>query len=60
MPSLTYKLTSTAIHSIQSILKVQNKPSFNVYFENLFNVNEIGWGAVKMLTHLNRYNFRFF
>ena len=34
------KLTSTEIYYIL-ILKVQNKPSSNIYFHNLFNGNDI-------------------
>ena len=34
------KLTSTKIYSVW-ILKVQNKPSSKIYFENLFNYDEL-------------------
>ena len=34
------KLTSTEIYSILT-LKVQNKPSSNIYFENLFKYHDI-------------------
>ena len=49
------KLTSTEIHSIL-ILKVQNKPSSNIYFENIFNYNDIYWEAIYMLPHLVTHN----
>ena len=31
------------------ILKIQNKPSSNIYFENLFNYDDADWTAVYML-----------
>ena len=34
------------------ILKVQNKHSYNIYFENLFNDNDIDWAAIYMQPHL--------
>ena len=34
------KLISTEIYSIMT-LKVQNEPSSNIYFENLFNYHDI-------------------
>ena len=49
------KLTSTEICFIL-ILKVQNKPSSNIYFENLFNYNDIDWTAIYMLPHLVTHN----
>ena len=42
------KLTLTKIYSIL-ILKVQNKPLSNIYFETFFNDNYIDWAAVCML-----------
>ena len=39
------KLTSAEIYSILT-LKVQNKPSSNIYFENLFNYHDIDWTAI--------------
>ena len=48
-------LTSTKIYSIL-ILKVQNKPSSNFYFENLFNGNDIEWAKMYMLPSLAKYN----
>ena len=44
------KLTSSEIYSIL-ILKVQNKPSSNIYFENLFNDYNIDWTAIYMLLY---------
>ena len=38
------------------ILKVQNKPSSNIYFENLFNDYNIDWIAIYMLPRLVTYN----
>ena len=32
--------------------KVKNKPSSNIYFENLFNYHDIDWTAVYMLPRL--------
>ena len=49
------KLASTEIYSI-FISKVQNKPSSNIYFENLFDNYSIDWAAVYMLLHLVTYN----
>ena len=43
------KLTSTEIYSMLA-LKVQNKPSFNIYFENLFNYHNIDWTAIYVTT----------
>ena len=37
-------------------LKIQNKPSFNIYFENLFNYHDIGWTAIYMLPRLVTHN----
>ena len=42
------KLTLTEIYFIL----VQNKPSSNIYFEILFNNNDIGWAAIYMLPRL--------
>ena len=49
------KLTSTEIYSIL-ILKVQNKPSSNICFENLFNHDDIDWTAIYMLPRLVTHN----
>ena len=49
------KLTPTEIYSIL-ISKVQNKPFFNIYFENLFNGYNIDWTAIYMLPCLLTYN----
>ena len=49
------KLTSTEIYSILT-LKVKNKPSSNIYFENLFNYHDIDWTAVYMLPRLVTHN----
>ena len=38
------------------ILKVQNKPSSNIYFENLFNYHDIDWTAIYMLPRLVTHN----
>ena len=38
------------------ILKVQNKPSSNICFENLFNDYHIEWTAIYMFTRLVTYN----
>ena len=51
---LVHKLTSTKIYSML-ILKVQNKPSSNIYFENFFN-DSVGWAAMYMLPHLVKHN----
>ena len=45
------KLTSTEIYSIL-ISKVQNKPSSNIYFENLFDDNDSDWVFATMLTYV--------
>ena len=45
------KLASVEISSIL-ILKVQNKPSSNIYFENFFNYNDIDWAGNYMLSRL--------
>ena len=45
------KLKSTEIYSIL-ILKVQNNPSSNIYFENVFNHDDIDWTAICMLPRL--------
>ena len=39
------KLTSTEIFSIL-VSKVQNKPSSNFYFENVFHENDIDWATI--------------
>ena len=49
------KLTPIEIYSIL-ISKVQNKPSSNIYFGNLFNDYNIDWTAIYMLPHLVTYN----
>ena len=49
------KLTSAEIYSILT-LKVQNKPSSNIYFENLFNYHDIDWTAIYMLPRLVTHN----
>ena len=51
---LVDKLTSTKIYSML-ILKVQNKPSSNICFENFFN-DSVGWAAMYMLPHLVKHN----
>ena len=45
------KGSNTEIYSIL-ILKVQNKPSTNIYFENLFNHDDIDGPAIYMLPRL--------
>ena len=45
------KLKSTEIYSILT-LKVQNNPSSNIYFENVFNHDDIDWTAICMLPRL--------
>ena len=45
------KLTSTEIYSIL-ISRAQNKPSSNIYFENLYNDYNIDWTAIYMLPRL--------
>ena len=49
------KSTSTNIYYILT-LKVQNKPSSNIYFKNLFNDNDIDWAAIYTLLHLVMHN----
>ena len=49
------KLTSTEIYSIL-ISKVQNKPSSDIYFKNLFNDYNIDWTAIYMLSRFATYN----
>ena len=49
------QLTSTEIYSIL-ISRAQNEPSFNIYFENLYNDYNIDWAAIYMLPHLITYN----
>ena len=46
------KLTSTEIYSIL-ISRAQNKPSSNIYSENLYNDYNIEWTAIYMLPRLN-------
>ena len=48
-------ITSTEINSIL-ILKVQNKPFCNTYFENLFNTYNIEWTAIYVLPCPVTYN----
>ena len=38
------------------ISNCQNKPSSNVYFEDLFDDCDIDWVAIYMLSHLGIYN----
>ena len=38
------------------ILKVQNKPSSNIYFENLFSYNDIDWAPIYILPRLVTHN----
>ena len=38
------------------ILKVQNKPFSNIYFENLFNYSDIYWTAIYILPRLVTHN----
>ena len=49
------KLTSTEIYSILT-LKVQNKPSSNIYFENLFKYHDFDWTVIYMLSQLVTHN----
>ena len=49
------KYTSIQIYSIW-ILKAQNKPTSNIYFENLLNINEIDWASIYMQQHLVAHN----
>ena len=49
------KLTLSEISSIL-ILKVQNKPSRDIYFENLLNDNDIDGAAIYMLPCLATHN----
>ena len=49
------KLSSTEIYALL-ISKVQNKPSSNFYFENLFDNNDIDWVTIYMLPRLTTYN----
>ena len=50
------KLTSTKIYCILISKVVQNKASYNVYFENVFNEYNIGWTAIYMLPRFVTYN----
>ena len=45
------KLTSTEIYSTL-VLKIQNKPSSDIFFENLFNDNDIDRATIYMLSRL--------
>ena len=38
------------------ILKVKNIPFFNIYFENLFNYDDIDWTEIYMLPRLVTHN----
>ena len=38
------------------ILKVQNKPSSNIYFKKMFNHDDIDWTAIYMLPRLITHN----
>ena len=49
------KLTSIEIYSIL-ISKAQNKPSSNIYFENLYSDFNIDWTAIYMLPRPVTYN----
>ena len=49
------KRTLIEIYSI-FISKVQNKPSSNIYFKNLFNDHNIHWMTIYMLPRLVTYN----
>ena len=49
------KVTPTEIYSIL-ISRVQDKPSSNIYFENLFNDYNIDWTAIYMLPRHVTYN----
>ena len=49
------KSSSTEMYSIL-ILRVQNKPSSNIYFKNLFNYNDIDWTAIYMWPRLVTHN----
>ena len=49
------KLKSSETYSIL-ILKVQNKPSSNIYFGNLFNDCNVVWIGIYMLLRLVTYN----
>ena len=49
------KLSSTEIYAIL-ISKVQNKPSSNFYFKNLFDDNDIYWATIYMLPRLAKHN----
>ena len=49
------ELTSIEIYSIL-ISKAQNKPSSNIYFENLYNDFNIDWTAIYMLSRPVTYN----
>ena len=37
-------------------LKIQNKPSSNIFFENLFNNHDFDWRAFYMLPRLVTHN----
>ena len=51
------KLTSTKIYSIL-ISKVQNKPSSNIYFENLFNDVNMDWATIYKLDIMRSFQYK--
>ena len=51
------KLTSTKIYSIL-ISKVQNKPSSNIYFKNLFNDVNMDWATIYMLHIMQSFQYK--
>ena len=51
------KLASTKIYSIL-ISKVQNKPSSNIYFENLFNDVNMDWATIYMLDIMRSFQYK--
>ena len=52
---ITLDTSSSEIHSIL-ILKVKNKPSSNIYFENFFNYNYIDWTTIYVPPRLVMHN----
>ena len=50
-----HKLSSTETYSLM-ILNILSKPSFSIYFKNLFNDNDIDWVAIFTLLLLVTYN----
>ena len=50
-----HKLSSTETDSLM-ILNILSKPSFSIYFKNLFNDNDIDWVAIFTLLLLVTYN----